>query len=104
MPEVEDEEFQPFIAFEIVGDDDGGMHAGHDEAGAVLDGPERVGLCDRAGGFERFGDDPVDQRIDPQTFVSRPAQEVGAETPARGDFERQGAQLVAIVLDQLAGK
>src|SRR5579871_2412062 len=102
MAQVENEQLQPLERLEIVGHRDRGVTARKLEAGLALDRPKRIGLSHCADWLERFGDNPVDERIDPDALVLDPAARLHRRFPAVEHAEHRGAQRLAVGRRQFA--
>lgn len=78
------------------------MGEGQDHAWLIADRPQSIGFGNRAGGMDRFADDPVDQRVHPQTGGAEPVDERGLQPQLLREIEHCRAQGLAVAGNQLA--
>jgi hypothetical protein len=102
VAQVEQEQLEPLMAGEVVGDDDVGMAARQLQAGLRLDGPQRVRLGHGAHRLKGFGDDAVHQRICPDRLGLQPVGEGRRALPLVRQGHDEAAQDFAVARHQFA--
>jgi hypothetical protein len=104
VAEIEQEKLQSFEVREVIGDDNVLVPTGQHHAFLTLDGPQRVRLGNRADRFNRFRDDPVDQGIDPDTFMGEIEDKARLHLPVASNRNHQIAQDFTVARHQLTRK
>ena len=102
VPEIEDVQLEPLEGFQIARRHDVGMGEGKDKTWLVFNRPERIGLGDRACRFQRFADDPVDQRVGPHALRLEPIHKRLIAAALARKPRDNAAQQVSVPLHQFA--